>query len=117
MPKAAPEDILIRITVCNRGPETATLHVLPTLWFRNIWSWGGDSPRPVLWQATLSDAGGAIAASHPQLGERLFCYEGAAEFLFTENETNTERWCASPTGSRTSRTGSTAISSGAFTTR
>jgi hypothetical protein len=89
--KAAPEDILIQITVCNRGPDLATLHVLPTLWFRNIWSWGGDSPRPVLRQATLSDAGGAIAASHPQLGERLFCYEGAAELLFTENETNSER--------------------------
>ena len=89
--KAAPEEILIQITVCNRGPDPATLHVLPTLWFRNIWSWGGDSPRPVLRQATLSDAGGAIAASHPQLGERLLCREGAAELLFTENETNTER--------------------------
>ena len=89
--KAAPEDILIQITVCNRGPDPATLHVLPTLWFRNVWSWGGDSPRPVLRQATLSDAGGAIAASHPQLGERLLCYEGAAELLFTENETNSER--------------------------
>ncbi len=89
--KAAPEDILIQITVCNRGPDPATLHVLPTLWFRNIWSWGNDSPKPVLRQATVSDAGGTIAASHPQLGERLFCYEGAAELLFTENETNTER--------------------------
>ncbi len=89
--KAAPEEILIQITVCNRGPDPATLHVLPTLWFRNTWSRGGDSPRPVLRQANLSDAGGAIAASHPQLGERLLCYEGAAELLFTENETNTDR--------------------------
>jgi Glycosyl hydrolase family 63 C-terminal domain len=89
--KAAPEDILIQITVCNRGPDPAALHVLPTLWFRNVWSWGGDSPRPALRQATLSDAGGTIAASHPQLAERFLCYEGTAELLFTENETNSER--------------------------
>ena len=44
--KASPEDILIQITVWNRGPEPATLHVLPTLWFRNTWSWGGEAPRP-----------------------------------------------------------------------
>ena len=48
--KASPEDILIQITVHNRGPEPATLHVLPTLWFRNAWSWGGDAARPVLRQ-------------------------------------------------------------------
>src|SRR5262252_6303091 len=49
--KASPEDILVQITVCNRGPEAAALHVLPTLWFRNTWSWGGDAPRPSLRQA------------------------------------------------------------------
>src|SRR4029434_2435088 len=49
--KASPEDILIQITVENRGPGPATLHVLPTVWFRNVWSWGGDAPRPVLRQA------------------------------------------------------------------
>jgi len=49
--KAAPEDILIQITVCNRGPEPATLHVLPTLWFRNTWSWGGEATRPTLRQS------------------------------------------------------------------
>ena len=71
----------------NRGRDPATLHVLPTLWFRNVWSWGGDVPRPVLRQA----APGVIAVSHPELGERLLSCEGAAALLFTENETNTER--------------------------
>jgi len=85
--KGSPDDILIEITVCNRGPEPATLHLLPTLWFRNTWSWGGTAPRPVLRQASSQ----AIAASHPDLGERLLSCEGAAELLFTENETNTER--------------------------
>ncbi len=89
--KASPEDILIRITVENRGPEPATLHVLPTVWFRRVWSSGGDAPRPVLRQAPTSATGGVIAASHPELGERLFYAEGAAALLFTENETNNER--------------------------
>jgi hypothetical protein len=88
--KASPEDILIQITVCNRGPEPAALHVLPTLWFRNTWSWGGDAPRPLL--RDLPVAGGrVIAASHPELGERFLHCEGAAALLFTENETNAER--------------------------
>src|SRR4051794_35242044 len=58
--KAAPDDILMRVTVHNRGPDAAPLHVLPTLWFRNTWSWGGDEPRPSIT--------GAVA-SHPELGE------------------------------------------------
>jgi hypothetical protein len=86
--KASPEDILIQITVTNRGPEPATLHVLPTIWFRNTWSWGGDVPRPVLKQI---EGNGPIAASHAELGERFFYAEGARTLLFTENETNTER--------------------------
>src|SRR5438046_2103557 len=61
--KASPEDLLIQITVENRGPEPATLHVLPTLWFRNVWSWGGGVPRPVLRHAA-GEAGGGMAASH-----------------------------------------------------
>ncbi len=89
--KASPEDILIQIAVCNRGPEPATLHVLPTLWFRNTWSWGGDVSRPLLRQAATDDAGSVIAASHPDLGERFLHCEGASALLFTENETNTER--------------------------
>jgi hypothetical protein len=85
--KASPEDLLVQITVWNRGPEPATLHVLPTLWFRNTWSWGGNAPRPALRQAVP----GTIAASHPELGERALACEGASALLFTENETNTER--------------------------
>ncbi len=85
--KASPEDILIQIAVWNRGPEPVTLHVLPTLWFRNTWSWGGSAPRPMLRETP----GGVIVASHPNLGERFLSCEGAAELLFTENETNTER--------------------------
>src|SRR5574337_239101 len=90
--KASVEDILIQITVCNRGPEAATVHVLPTLWFRNTWSWGGNVPRPELRQT----AGEVIAASHPDLGERFLSCEGAAALLFTENETNTRRLFGTP---------------------
>jgi hypothetical protein len=90
--KASPEDILIEITVENRGPDTATLHLLPTLWFRNTWSWRGDGPRPVLREA----ASGTIAASHPELGERFLACEGVSELLFTENETNAERLFGAP---------------------
>src|SRR5262245_20588858 len=85
--KASPEDLLVRITVENRGPDAATLSVLPTLWFRNTWSWGGMVPRPVLRKA----AADVIGALHPELGERFLACEGAAALLFTENETNTDR--------------------------
>ncbi len=87
--KASPEDILIRITVCNRGPEPAALQVLPTLWFRNVWSSGRDTPHPRLREAAAGDGGAVVAAWHPDLGERLFYSKGAAALLFTENETNT----------------------------
>jgi len=90
--KASPEDILIQFTIDNRGPEPATLHVLPTVWFRSAWTSANDAPRPVLREA----AAGTIAASHPELGERLLYAEGAAELLFTENETNTERLFHAP---------------------
>ncbi len=63
--KNGPDDLLIRITVYNRGPEAARLHLLPTLWFRNTWSWGDDNRRPSLNEA----APGLIRASHPDLGE------------------------------------------------
>jgi hypothetical protein len=90
--KASPEDMLIQITIANRGPETATLHVLPTLWFRNTWSWGEEVKRPQLRQ----DRAGVVVASSPDLGDRFFQAEGAAELLFTENETNTERLFQTP---------------------
>ena len=92
--KASPDDILVQVTAWNRGPEPATLHVLPTLWFRNTWSWGGDVPRPGL--QAVGGANGVIAASHPDLGERFLSCEGAAALLFTENETNAERLFRSP---------------------
>ena len=85
--KAAPEDILVRITVHNRGPEAATLHLAPTVWFRNTWSWGGTPSRPALRAA----GPGIIALTHPDLGERYLYADESPELLFTENETNTER--------------------------
>ena len=92
--KASPEDILIQITVCNRGPEAATLHVLPTVWFRNVWSWGGDVPRPELRRR----ADGVIEIAHPRLGGRFLYAEGAEDLLFTENDTNAERIFNRPNG-------------------
>jgi hypothetical protein len=89
--KASPEDILIQITVCNRAPDPAALHVLPTLWFRRVWSSADGNPLPLLRQVHLADAVGVISVSHPDLGERSLVCEGGATLLFTENETNEER--------------------------
>ncbi len=86
--KASPEDILVEITIHNRGPEAATLHVLPTIWFRNTWSWGSNTPRPELVQTA---DGGTVTISHYDLGRRYFHADGAADLLFTENETNHAR--------------------------
>ena len=94
--KQTPEDILIQITVFNRGPEPATLHVLPTLWFRNIWTWWHSTPKPALRQATGSKGSQAVAASHSQLGERYLYCEGDVPLLFTENETNNQRIFGTP---------------------
>jgi hypothetical protein len=84
--KKSPDDILIKITIENRGPEAARLHVLPTLWFRNTWSWGPGGPKPV-----VREAAGGIRASHPQLGDYVLSCDGAPELLFTENESNVRR--------------------------
>jgi hypothetical protein len=85
--KAAPEDIAIRIEIINRGPEPASLTVLPTLWFRNTWAWGYDGPKPHIEKAGEDE----LKATHERYGNRwLFC-EGPHELLFTENETNRER--------------------------
>jgi hypothetical protein len=89
--KESPEDLLIRISIHNRGPEAAELHVLPTLWFRNQWSWHGISDRPTLHQLPTGLPGAVIQAVDPVLGERFFYCEGEAALLFTENETNTQR--------------------------
>jgi Glycosyl hydrolase family 63 C-terminal domain len=84
--KASPEDVLVRVTVRNHGPETATIHVLPHLWFRNTWSWGLDDRRPSL---SLED--GRIVARHHALGTRYLAAAGAPEPLFCENESNRRR--------------------------
>ncbi|MFL6577047.1 MAG: glucosidase, partial [Povalibacter sp.] len=89
--KASPDDILIQITAFNRGPSAAPLHVLPTFWFRNTWLTPYAAERPLLWQVTTNSSGSIVGCTHPSLGERFIYAEGAAEFLFTENETNTER--------------------------
>jgi mannosylglycerate hydrolase MGH1-like protein/glycosyl hydrolase family 63 len=90
--KAGPEDILIQVTAWNRGPDPAVLHLLPTIWFRNTWSWGGEAARPVLRRV----APGVVALTHPELGDRFLYAEDAAALLFTENETNTDRLVQTP---------------------
>jgi len=86
--KESPEDLAIRITVYNRGTEDADIYVLPTLWFRNTWSWEKGTSKPTLRQL---DGGGRLLASHPVLGDRTLHFEGNPELLFTENETNAAR--------------------------
>jgi Glycosyl hydrolase family 63 C-terminal domain len=94
--KEGPEDILVRITAANRGPEAAEVHVLPTLWFRNNWSkWIAESNRtptkPALKQVEAAVGTTAVAVTHPLLGDLIFSCEGNVPLLFTENETNHER--------------------------
>ncbi|WP_329549201.1 glucosidase [Streptomyces sp. NBC_01356] len=85
--KAGPEDLLIEITAHNRGPDEATLHLLPTLWFRHTWSWAGGTAVPAIHQ----EPGGPLRADHEELGTRRLYFTGATETLFTENDTNNER--------------------------
>ena len=93
--KAGPNDILIRITAANRGPEPATLHLLPTLWFRNTWCWNGNSGhRPLVSRET-----GEILASHQTLKNFHLAIQRSAPMLFTENETNCARLFQAPNGS------------------
>ena len=91
--KADPEDILVRINVMNRGPETARLDVLPTIWFRNRWSLGYGAPRPTMEGVAAGRQNNAalIRIDHEYYGKRTLHCEGSPELLFTENETNTER--------------------------
>jgi hypothetical protein len=103
--KQSPEDLLIQISVSNRGPEPATLHVLPTLWFRNIWTWWPGIPTPSLKQVSGQKGGHAIAASHADLGERYLYCEGDVPLLFTETETNNERLFNTPNASRYAKDG------------
>ena len=94
--KAGPEDVLIRITAVNRGPEAAPLHILPTLWFRNTWSSYQETSRPRLTVSGAATAGSAIAAAHPLLGEYTLYCEGNVPLLFTNNESNEERLYGRP---------------------
>src|SRR5262245_17641140 len=95
--KSSPEDILIQVTANNRGPEAATLHVLPTLWFRNTWSWSKEAiPKPNLRQID----GQSVSAMHPILGEHFLGCDRPLPWLFTENETNNERIFRIPNASR-----------------
>ncbi|HEY4184633.1 MAG TPA: glucosidase [Polyangia bacterium] len=101
--KAGPDDILIRITCANRGPEPAVLHVLPTLWQRNTWAWGRQGEG--YWDpGRIEGADGELRAEHPSLGKyRLACDAVGGtppRFLFTDNETNAERLFQSPSRTR-----------------
>jgi hypothetical protein len=97
--KKSPTDILIQISLCNRGPDPALLHVLPTLWFRNFWSWWPDLPKPSL-QKFVADNGAGVAASDPEVGNYVLHCENNPPLLFTENESNNERLFGSPNASR-----------------
>jgi hypothetical protein len=92
--KESPDDILVQISVHNRGPDAAELHVLPTLWFRNRWSWGDDVARPSL--RAISGGGSVVRAVDEGLGERHLYCDGKPSLLFTENETNFERLFSTP---------------------
>jgi len=85
--KAGTDDVLMRVTVHNRGPEEATIRLLPQLWFRNTWSWKQNSQKPEL---SLTNRG-AITARHPDLGDYQFYSDGKPEVLFCDNETNVRR--------------------------
>jgi len=89
--KADAEDILVRITAVNRGPDAATLHVLPTLWFRNTWSWGKDLRRPHVRASTNLPSVIAAELEHWKYGKRWLLCAGKPQLLFTENETNFAR--------------------------
>ena len=85
--KAGPTDLCIQITATNRGPEAATLHLLPTAWFRNTWTWGRDARHPELWAADDRTVG----LRHDTIGAMWLTCGGAPTLLFTDNETNNEK--------------------------
>jgi Glycosyl hydrolase family 63 C-terminal domain len=89
--KADVEDILIKITAVNRGPEPAALHLLPSLWFRNTWAWGKDLRRPVMCKSIGLEQCDCVELEHWQYGKRWLLCDGKHQLLFTDNETNYER--------------------------
>ncbi len=101
--KEDPNGLLIRITVANRGPDAAACHVLPTLWFRNTWSWGyekgpmGDvHGKPVMKKIKAPEGTAAVQADHPAAGTHFLYLEKTPTLLFTENETNNTRLFGTP---------------------
>ncbi|MFI5897741.1 MGH1-like glycoside hydrolase domain-containing protein [Actinoplanes sp. NPDC051513] len=96
--KAGPDDILVRITVHNRGPSPASLRLLPTLWFRNTWS-GTPESRPGLFQMPGITGAAVAEARHPELGRRWLLVQGEHQLLFTDNESNDERFGGGPNAS------------------
>ena len=98
--KASPEDLLLRLTVINRGPDPSELTVLPTIWFRNTWSWGLDVRRPRMHQGESGAGVSTVEFDHEYYGPRRFLCEGTPELLFTENETNTRRLYGDSDGAR-----------------
>src|SRR5450756_1906882 len=90
--KAGPEDLLMRVTVHNRGPEDAAIHLLPQLWFRNTWSWHLNSTKPEI-SLTNRDV---VIENHPELGDYNFYSDGNPETLFCDNETNVRRHGGQP---------------------
>ena len=89
--KASPTDLAMRVTIHNRGPDAAELHVLPTVWFRNTWSWIADDSMP-----ELRFSGGRVIATHPTLGTYTIAADGSPEWIFCENETNAQRLFNAP---------------------
>jgi hypothetical protein len=98
--KVNAADIFIKISISNRGPEPTPLHLLPTLWFRNTWSWTSDAPKPSLTQSSATGGYPVIAASSPEIGEYFLYCEKGSPLLFTENETNNERLFSSRNASQ-----------------
>jgi hypothetical protein len=94
--KAAPDDLLIQISAVNRGAQTAKLHILPHLWFRNTWWLEKAAEKPILRRLEAEDGTLSVHAQHAELGDYYLHCQGAAELLFTENESNTQRLTGVP---------------------
>lgn len=97
--KGSPDDILMQVTVHNRGPEGAELHVLPTMWFRHTWSWAGGNEIPALRSVPDPTGTGVVALEHVELGRRWVYTDSAVPVLVTGNETNDEAVFGSVNGS------------------
>jgi mannosylglycerate hydrolase MGH1-like protein len=96
--KSSPEECCIRLTVANRGPQAASIHLLPTLWFRNTWNWWPGA-KPRLAAARGTKGASVVSAFHPELGDRWLYCDGAPPLLFTENDTNAARLFGAPNAS------------------